>query len=110
MILARSKSPCPWRRLSLLGCPSSFGGKATGHPADRPRPRDVDLEIALLFGKSYTKGRQVSTDGGGAMILSANISAVGDAAGAVLIIVENLPVPADRRVWQEATALHQAGY
>lgn len=30
--------------------------------------------------------------------------------GAVLIIVENLPVPVDRRVWQEATALHQAGY
>ncbi len=28
----------------------------------------------------------------------------------VLIIVENLPVPFDRRVWQEATALQQAGY
>ena len=28
----------------------------------------------------------------------------------VLIIVENLPVPFDRRVWQEATALHEAGY
>src|SRR5690606_30690531 len=28
----------------------------------------------------------------------------------VLIIVENLPVPFDRRVWQEATALHSAGY
>jgi hypothetical protein len=40
----------------------------------------------------------------------ANISAVGDAAGGVLIIVENLAVPADRRVWPEATALHQAGY
>jgi hypothetical protein len=44
------------------------------------------------------------------MVLSANISAVGDAAGAVLIIVENLPVPVDRRVWLKATALHQAGY
>ena len=44
------------------------------------------------------------------MVLSANISAVGDAAGAVPIIVENLPVPVDRRVWQEATALHEAGY
>ncbi|WP_311029159.1 glycosyltransferase family 4 protein [Mesorhizobium koreense] len=32
------------------------------------------------------------------------------AAGKVLIIVENLPVPFDRRVWQEATALHGAGY
>ncbi|MCP4308014.1 MAG: glycosyltransferase family 4 protein, partial [bacterium] len=30
--------------------------------------------------------------------------------GRVLIIVENLPVPFDRRVWQEATALRQAGY
>jgi glycosyltransferase involved in cell wall biosynthesis len=28
----------------------------------------------------------------------------------VLIIVENLPVPFDRRVWQEATTLQQAGY
>jgi glycosyltransferase involved in cell wall biosynthesis len=29
---------------------------------------------------------------------------------AVLIIVENLPVPLDRRVWQECTALRDAGY
>lgn len=28
----------------------------------------------------------------------------------VLIIVENLPVPFDRRVWEEAQALHKAGY
>lgn len=28
----------------------------------------------------------------------------------VLIIVENLPVPNDRRVWLEATTLHAAGY
>lgn len=28
----------------------------------------------------------------------------------VLIIVENLPVPFDRRVWQEATTLRDAGY
>ena len=28
----------------------------------------------------------------------------------VLIIVENLPVPLDRRVWQEASALRDAGY
>jgi glycosyltransferase involved in cell wall biosynthesis len=28
----------------------------------------------------------------------------------VLIIVENLPVPFDRRVWQEATTLQQVGY
>jgi glycosyltransferase involved in cell wall biosynthesis len=28
----------------------------------------------------------------------------------VLIIVENLPVPFDRRVWQEATTLQSAGY
>lgn len=30
--------------------------------------------------------------------------------GRVLMIVENLPVPFDRRVWQEATALREAGY
>src|SRR5918912_2467058 len=28
----------------------------------------------------------------------------------VLILVENLPSPFDRRVWQEATALREAGY
>ncbi|MFL6654994.1 MAG: glycosyltransferase family 4 protein [Sulfurifustis sp.] len=28
----------------------------------------------------------------------------------ILVIVENLPVPFDRRVWQEATALRDAGY
>ena len=28
----------------------------------------------------------------------------------VLIIVENLPVPFDRRVWAEATTLAAAGY
>ena len=28
----------------------------------------------------------------------------------VLIIVENLTVPLDRRVWQEAQALRDAGY
>jgi glycosyltransferase involved in cell wall biosynthesis len=31
-------------------------------------------------------------------------------AGKVLIIVENLPVPFDRRVWMEATTLSAAGY
>jgi glycosyltransferase involved in cell wall biosynthesis len=34
-----------------------------------------------------------------------------DAAGThICIIVENQPVPFDRRVWQEARALHRAGY
>jgi glycosyltransferase involved in cell wall biosynthesis len=28
----------------------------------------------------------------------------------ILIIVQNLPVPFDRRVWQEATSLHKAGF
>ncbi len=28
----------------------------------------------------------------------------------ILIVVENLPVPLDRRVWLEATSLVQAGY
>src|SRR5262245_12414800 len=30
--------------------------------------------------------------------------------GSVLIIVENLPVPFDRRVWMEATTLKREGY
>lgn len=34
----------------------------------------------------------------------------GDRPRRVLIIVENLPVPFDRRVWSEATALQRAGY
>lgn len=34
----------------------------------------------------------------------------GQAGKSVLIIVENLPVPRDRRVWQEAKALTEAGY
>lgn len=34
----------------------------------------------------------------------------GDRSRSVLIIVENLPSPFDRRVWQEATTLRQAGY
>ena len=32
------------------------------------------------------------------------------AARRVLIVVENLPVPFDRRVWLEATTLAAAGY
>jgi glycosyltransferase involved in cell wall biosynthesis len=32
------------------------------------------------------------------------------AAHSILIIVQNLPVPLDRRVWMEATSLQQAGY
>ena len=30
--------------------------------------------------------------------------------GRALIVVENAPVPADRRVWQEAVSLHRAGW
>ena len=33
-----------------------------------------------------------------------------DMASGVLIVVENLPVPFDRRVWMEATTLRRAGY
>ncbi|MCK4827085.1 glycosyltransferase WbuB, partial [bacterium] len=31
-------------------------------------------------------------------------------AGKILFIVENLPVPFDRRVWQEANSLKKEGY
>ena len=37
-------------------------------------------------------------------------ASTGDAGPRVLIIVENLPVPFDRRVWQEATTLAERGY
>ena len=45
---------------------------------------------------------------------TASISGNAEIAGAlkgrkILIIVENLPVPFDRRVWQEARTLHAAG-
>jgi glycosyltransferase involved in cell wall biosynthesis len=43
------------------------------------------------------------------------MASVVDAAGSarrrrILVIVENLPVPFDRRVWAEAQSLHKAGY
>lgn len=34
----------------------------------------------------------------------------GGVKGRILILVENLPVPFDRRIWQEAKSLHRAGY
>src|SRR6476661_379258 len=37
-------------------------------------------------------------------------ASAGKAKARVLIIVENSPVPRDRRVWKEATALQQDGY
>lgn len=37
-------------------------------------------------------------------------ASAGEGRRRVLILVENLPVPFDRRVWQEATTLRQAGY
>jgi glycosyltransferase involved in cell wall biosynthesis len=39
-----------------------------------------------------------------------SIKAAAPAERRVLILVENLPVPFDRRVWEEATALMKAGY
>jgi glycosyltransferase involved in cell wall biosynthesis len=44
------------------------------------------------------------------MRLPANQSPGRDSTHGALIIVENMPVPADRRVWQEATTLREAGY
>jgi glycosyltransferase involved in cell wall biosynthesis len=38
------------------------------------------------------------------------VESTGKPPGRVLIIVENLPVPFDRRVWSEATTLQAAGY
>jgi glycosyltransferase involved in cell wall biosynthesis len=37
-------------------------------------------------------------------------SAVPSPSGSICIVVENLPVPFDRRIWQEARALGEAGY
>lgn len=42
--------------------------------------------------------------------IEANVQSTPARRTGVLIIVENLPVPFDRRVWQEATALREAGY
>jgi hypothetical protein len=43
-------------------------------------------------------------------MLSTGETMAGTARRRVLIIVENLPIPFDRRVWSEATTLRQAGY
>jgi glycosyltransferase involved in cell wall biosynthesis len=40
----------------------------------------------------------------------ARVASAGSSGRRVLIIVENLPVPFDRRVWSEATTLRDAGY
>jgi glycosyltransferase involved in cell wall biosynthesis len=43
-------------------------------------------------------------------VSAANGEAAPGNRGKILILVENLPVPFDRRVWQEATSLRRAGY
>jgi glycosyltransferase involved in cell wall biosynthesis len=62
-------------------------------------------EVALLT--RITKGRLI---GAGSMRLSVRRFARPRPSRGVLIVVENMPVPADRRVWLEATALRRAGY
>ena len=44
------------------------------------------------------------------MVLKRAAKNTRDSAGRVLILVENLSVPFDRRVWREATALTEKGY
>jgi glycosyltransferase involved in cell wall biosynthesis len=53
---------------------------------------------------------QSPSDGVGSVAVGRSLTATPACKGRILIIVENLPVPFDRRVWQEATTLQQAGY
>src|SRR5216110_1736199 len=72
-----------------------FGGKT------------VSSWYALAFDREMLVAARVAR---GRPTSSTNISAPTMPKPAVLIIVENLPVPLDRRVWQESCALRDAGY
>ncbi|HSZ00252.1 MAG TPA: hypothetical protein VK788_12190, partial [Terriglobales bacterium] len=54
--------------------------------------------------------RRGAADGGLHQIESERYEMTKSASPHICIIVENQPVPFDRRVWQEARALQQAGY
>src|SRR6266567_2407584 len=89
------------RRRSILVV-ASFLGKASGHPADRPQPRDC----APLLGSPIRKITRFPLKDARAMVLSANISAMSDAAGGPFI-VENPPMPVGRRAWAISPTLKQ---
>ncbi|MEH2533500.1 glycosyltransferase involved in cell wall biosynthesis [Bradyrhizobium sp. AZCC 1588] len=78
------------------------------HPAQaglaKPKSVDVESELRELVGSDATP-TGLAVD---APALQPGIS--GSVRRRVLIIVENLPVPFDRRVWSEATTLSRHGY
>jgi glycosyltransferase involved in cell wall biosynthesis len=57
-----------------------------------------------------TPARQAAPADGSATMQEESAPATRDRPRRVLILVENLPSPFDRRVWQEACALRDAGY
>ncbi len=85
----------------------------------RARPDQIVLGSCATAGTPRRSGglsRSVlvigSSPGDGAASVASDLIASGKprSRNRVLIIVENLPCPFDRRVWQEARTLHAAGY
>src|SRR5437016_2961888 len=72
--------------------------------AKPPKSAGVDSEICELAGSDVTSA------GLGGTAPAAQPGINGSVRRRVLIIVENLPVPFDRRVWSEASTLAQHGY
>src|SRR5690606_18331104 len=105
-------------------CPSSYSayreidGRRSGPPArklggrDR-RHRGAGVSRAAEQGASgYDHSRSRTHKDGRRIMRTGELSRhlLVSRRRRVLIIVENLPVPFDRRVWQEATTLEAAGY
>ena len=65
-------------------------------------------EKAQTSGEAFQGGGASAQNAMGA--LDSRSSTITGRLGHVLIVVENQPVPFDRRVWSEATALSRAGY
>src|SRR5208283_3017608 len=79
--------------------------------ASKELPQMVDCSLLKGFGRTNgeSDADAINAAASGLRPSSRNMHSAGRSI-AVCIIVENLVVPTDRRVWQEATALTAAGY
>ena len=84
-------------------------GRDGGCGMGRRRGRDVRGRRVPRGASAGTTARHV-VDLGGAVPRDASGRDTMASPGRVLIIVENLPVPFDRRVWMEVSRSHRAGY
>lgn len=90
----------PRRSLPMGGCSSEVGGERR-EPEGRP---DMSPQPTSVVGVGDPLRRALASPG-----RVRHEDAV-RAAPEILILVENLSVPFDRRVWMEATTLREAGY